>query len=350
MGCAGGPGRCLMTAEQSKPLPFEVTRADDILIAQYPEPKYAVPDLLSNGLGAMGGRPKVGKSRMGLQLAQAKGTGGYVLGRKVELGPVLYLALEDSPRRLQKRMREQNWSKGALVDFVHLGTKASKELLPLHEGGVEKLQRAIEIRGYAIVIIDTFKRAIRGLDTKKPGAFEKVLEPLQEIAQCSDCLIWYIDHIRKIGEHDGDIIEDLIDSTSKSAPLDTAWGLYRERGKVGAKLQITGRDIEERTLSLKFDSVTMTWQVVGEGDKVPTPKQKKLIETVRKLGGRCKAGAVAGELGDNLSNISKQLKDIANDGFLEYEEDTKEFFTAIIPSTSGLSFLYDESPVTQGNR
>ncbi len=73
-----------------------------LLDADFPDPVWAVPDLITVGLTILAGRPKVGKSWLALQTAIAVGTGGKVLDRHVKQGSVLYLALEDNARRLQK--------------------------------------------------------------------------------------------------------------------------------------------------------------------------------------------------------------------------------------------------------
>ena len=59
----------------------------------------------------LAGRPKAGKSWLALNLAEAIANGGKVLGVDVEQGDVLYLALEDNPRRLQQRLDQ-------LIPFV----------------------------------------------------------------------------------------------------------------------------------------------------------------------------------------------------------------------------------------
>ncbi len=73
-------------------------------MTEWPEPTWAVPGLLPAGLCIFAGKQKAGKSWLALQIAQAVATGGHVLGQQIERGPILYLALEDIPRRLQDRM------------------------------------------------------------------------------------------------------------------------------------------------------------------------------------------------------------------------------------------------------
>ncbi len=48
----------------------------ELLDAEFPEPKWAIPNLIPEGLSIIGGRPKVGKSWLLLQAAIAVGSGG----------------------------------------------------------------------------------------------------------------------------------------------------------------------------------------------------------------------------------------------------------------------------------
>src|SRR4051794_6398164 len=80
--------------------------AADLMTATFPEPKWAVPGLVAEGLNLLVGAPKLGKSWLCLGLAVAVASGGRALGKvKVDQGAVLYAALEDPPRRLQGRLQ-----------------------------------------------------------------------------------------------------------------------------------------------------------------------------------------------------------------------------------------------------
>jgi RecA-family ATPase len=58
-------------------------------------------ELLPEGLTILAGRPKCGKSWLALHIAMQVAAGGRTLeSTPVEPGPVLYLALEDTKRRL----------------------------------------------------------------------------------------------------------------------------------------------------------------------------------------------------------------------------------------------------------
>ena len=80
--------------------------ATDLMTTDFPEPRWAVPGLLCEGLNLLVGSPKLGKSWLCLGLGVAIASGGVALGKiHVEEGDVLYAALEDTPRRLQGRLR-----------------------------------------------------------------------------------------------------------------------------------------------------------------------------------------------------------------------------------------------------
>jgi len=69
--------------------------------------RWAIPELLPEGCILLGGRPKMGKSMLALNIAIAVATGGTALGHyQVEAGDVLYYDLEGNRRRLQTRARK----------------------------------------------------------------------------------------------------------------------------------------------------------------------------------------------------------------------------------------------------
>ena len=71
----------------------------------FSEPAWVVPGIIPEGCCILAGRPKIGKSFLVLEIALAVAAGTQVLGVDVEQRPVLYLALEDNERRLQRRAR-----------------------------------------------------------------------------------------------------------------------------------------------------------------------------------------------------------------------------------------------------
>ena len=308
-------------APYAKPPKLRVHRMADIIGAEIPEPVWAVPNMLPIGLTIFGGRPKVGKSWLALQLAQAVGTGGVFLGREVKKRKVLYLALEDYARRLKDRAVKQKWTdKDAWVDVVLPDDAAA--ILPLNKKGTA-LRAAIEAGGYELIIIDTLSRALDG-DQNDMATMTKALAPLQTFAASHGCCIVVIDHFNKAlgaNPHNGaamvdtdpdsiDPIQNLGGSTGKPGTADSIWGLYRRTKAGSAILALTGRDVADLRLGLQFDPATGIWQSEGNADLpklTPADKDHRHAERAwgrdetRRLsrGARARPGAGVQRLGKN---------------------------------------------------
>src|SRR4051794_35919991 len=81
--------------------------ASELMAMNFPEPRWAIPGLVAEGVTLLAGAPKVGKSWLALNTSPAVAAGGKALGKvDVESGDVLYLALEDNPRRLRSRLEK----------------------------------------------------------------------------------------------------------------------------------------------------------------------------------------------------------------------------------------------------
>jgi len=288
--------------------------ADDILTTAWPEPRWAVPGLLPAGLTICGGRPKVGKSWLGLQLAMAVASGGEALGSKAVAGRVLVLALEDPPRRVKERMVRQGWPAGLPVEVLPLG-KFQERVGDLGRGGAARLASQIERGQYRLVVIDTFSRAFAG-DQNDHAAMTAALSPIQEIAQTLNTAVVIIDHLRKGGTDTADAVVDLLGSTAKAALCDAVMGLYRERGKAAARLLVTGRDVEERSLALTMDWQAGLWRCEGRADAVELAgRQADIVAVVKEMGGATIA-AISTAIGRDRSNTYRACMDLCERGII----------------------------------
>ena len=292
----------------------------------FPDPPWVVPTLLPVGLTLLAGKPKVGKSWLALQLVAAVGTGGCFLGYRVPRGKCLYLALEDSLRRLQTRMKLQDWPADADVDFMVAA--GASQMLPLNKGNnAAALARLIAERGYKLIVIDTLSRALSG-DQNDAHDMTMALSPLQETAHTQGCAIVLVDHFNKGAAYAGDSemapdpVLSILGSTAKGAIADTLWGLSRQRGRVGAVLSIVGRDVEEQQLALKQDAITRCWQCEGNADAVRVSDARRLVwEAVRELG-QTTCTELAEILGRNKGTVLRDLVELTNNGLLFREGNT----------------------------
>jgi hypothetical protein len=282
----------------------------ELLAADFPPPVWVVDGLLPAGLSLLAGRPKLGKSFMGLQLALAVGAGGRFLGRDVAQGRALYVALEDSPRRLQTRLKDMG---AAALDGLSLAFGWPALNTP---DGIDALADAIRANGLKLVVIDTLARAIEGrMDWDEIGQVTALMGGLQELALAADACILLIDHHRKGNGMGADVVDDVMGSTGKSAVCDTIWGLYRKRGDKGATLALTGRDVEEAQLGVAFDPATSCWQVAEDtqGVRVGT-MQAAIVGTLKGLGGEATTAEIADILLADRSQVSREMGELVAKG------------------------------------
>ncbi|MDH7489138.1 MAG: AAA family ATPase [Anaerolineae bacterium] len=286
---------------------------DELLATEFSDPTWIVPGILPAGLASLAGRPKLGKSWLALQLAIAVGSGGRFLDIAMERGFVLYLALEDSPRRLKKRLE-------MLRARPDISLRFETDWLPLdgEAGGLEDLQRVAARDKPRLIIIDTLARSFTShVDWNDLGRTTGAMAALQDLALNRDLCILCVDHHRKVGPTAADVIDDIVGSTGKSAVVDTAWGLYRKRGERGATLRIAGRDVDEQELALEFDSLTGCWQLLGDAREVASRSAQEEILGILQSLREADASLVAKEAGLARPTARKHLERLCDQGLAE---------------------------------
>ena len=83
--------------------PLQLIDAQELLLTPLDETPFLVEDIFPGGVNILAGDEKSGKSWMMLQLAISIATGQDFLDHHVDQGNVLYLSLEDTYARIQKR-------------------------------------------------------------------------------------------------------------------------------------------------------------------------------------------------------------------------------------------------------
>jgi AAA domain/Winged helix-turn-helix DNA-binding len=233
--------------------------AKELLSMDLPEPTWGVPGLIPAGVTLLAGPPKIGKSWMGLGISVAVATGGKALGKvEVDPGDVLYLALEDTARRLKSRLRMMLPRDDPGPETLTLAI----ECPPLPQGGDERIAAWLDQHPNArLVVVDVFGR-LRGTVPANPSYqldYESVAR-FKALADRYGVAIVLVHHTRK------QEAEDFVDAVSGTAGLgaaaDAVLVLRRVRGKADAVLHITGRDLEEATHALTFARHLGTWELL----------------------------------------------------------------------------------------
>ncbi|MBV6400838.1 MAG: hypothetical protein CNIPEHKO_01132 [Anaerolineales bacterium] len=289
--------------------------AATILKNEYPPIDWIVKDYLAPGLAFLVGKPKVGKSWLALQLALSVLTGGKMFDRDVKKGRVLILALEDNERRLHARMKQQGWDevKPGSVDFM-MAEHFRDQITALNTGGGKRLLKYIEKKKYRLVIVDTFSRAIQG-DQLDPAEMTKAVGDLQQYALDKGVSLVIVDHMPKNSPSQNPI-DHLYGSVAKAGVADLLWGLYKEQGKLGAKLAINGRDVEDTELKLTFDKSLVYWHCEGTAQDVEmTAQRKAILEALGDLG-ISQVKDIAEATGQRQNHCRTKLNDLVNAGLV----------------------------------
>ena len=236
-------------------------RAADLLAKGLPEHRWAVRDVLPEGVALLVGRPKIGKSWLALNLALAIASGGYALGRiRVEAGDVLYLSLEDNERRLKARLTSI-LGKDQCPDRLTLSTAWPR----LDDRGLQWLDAWAEKHPEArLIIVDTLQK-VRPAASRNGTLYAddyKALEGLQMLAGRRGLTILVLHHTRKLGADDP--LETISGTQGLGGAADSVLVLKRDRTHRDATLFITGRDVEEAEITLRWDPIHTCWSLLGE--------------------------------------------------------------------------------------
>ena len=306
--------------------PISVQSAQVILQTDYPPPLTIVENLLPVGLGSLSGRPKIGKSWLALQLFRSMSTGEPFLGQKVTPARSLYIALEDSARRLKDRMLKQAWpASGQLVDFL-FGTDFREQVGLLDRGGLDVFKRLLLTHGYRLVVVDTLSRAL-GADQRDEGEVTWALGPLQEFAIQQEICILFIDHHRKPSGLSPSPVDDILGSTAKAGVPDVIWGIYREQGKPMATLEVVGRELDQQSLPVAFNLQTFCWELT-----TLLPQRKgEILELLADIG-PANVNQIASALGKPVSHTSTRLRELRSENKVICIKDGKQTIYSLPPS------------------
>lgn len=246
----------------------------------FPPPRWAVPDLIPEGLTILAGAPKTGKSFFALGLCLAVALGGIALSRiPTSPGDVLLVALEDPMQRIQNRIKSLGLGT-PWPERLHLMNECPRA----HEGGLDFLNGWLgDHPDTRLVVVDTLQK-YRKPHGRNNNAYEADYEAaggLKQIADRHHAGILVLHHTKK-GEV-SDPLEGVSGTMGLSGAADTTLVLKRARGQGKADLFITGRDIEERTLALLFDE--LGWKLEGNAEEVRLSESRKsVLQVVEGIG------------------------------------------------------------------
>lgn len=243
---------------------FDLTRsswtADKLMLAEFDDPKWAVPGVLCEGVTVLAGPPKVGKSWLSLGLGLDIAAGRPAFGSiEIDPGPVLYLALEDTARRLKSRMGKVLGDNGTAPSQLTLAT----ECPPLPQGGDTAIATWLDRnRSARLVVIDVFAK-LRGAAV--PGAPQydadyAAVGRIKKVADHYGIAVVLVHHVRKAVHED--FLATVSGTNGITGAADAVLVLERARNNADATLHVTGRDVEEADYALSFDPACGSWSML----------------------------------------------------------------------------------------
>jgi RecA-family ATPase len=306
--------------EDSKPRPRPtVTNPRSAADLQNDPPrkvKWVIPGLIPVGLSILVGSPKVGKSWFALALAIAKAKGSIAFGKiKVGMGIAHYVALEDNEGRLHERIETILGGIIANNDFPQK-LLYSLEMAAIGSGGIAQLEKFLtQNPDSELIIIDTLGRIIPN-SGKQGYKFEvEYMAKLQGLTLKNPNLAIMVLHHDRKAQSD-DFVHLVSGTHGISGTADTVMVLKKlSRINVNAILYITGRDIEEQELKLKFDSGI--WELTEE---LPITTERNAIIELLKKNGPMTMNEISSALNKKQENIRQLVYKLKKKGSIYYEK------------------------------
>jgi Bifunctional DNA primase/polymerase, N-terminal/AAA domain len=288
---------------------------------KFPPLRFAVPELLPEGLVLLSGAPKVGKStiikRIGLEVSR----GGYVFGQKCELLDTLYLALEDDDAALQGDSDSLLGEGGNIPENFYYITEIVPGKL------IETVGAWLDTVEIGLVVVDTLGRA---MEPAKQGetTYERdyrIMTLLKTICKKHPGSTVVVSHHTRKGKSE-DWLDTVSGTNAIAGAADTIISLSRNRNETGGIWRATSRKrmddaeyalILERPYGWRLDGDDL---VEAAGNAVKDVNQKlgersvELLDFVNDNPGGVRAAEVAKELGISPKDAGTYLNNALKRG------------------------------------
>lgn len=247
----------------------------------FPPPTSYIDGLIVDGFGILGGKPKLGKSFWAIRAAITIATGGIAFSnanRAVVQAPVLYLALEDSEARLQRRLNALEPDAAWPADL-----RVATQWKRFDQGGLDNLADAVDTDGYKVVFVDTLARVRaprKGKDSYQEDS--DAMSKVHDLVRERDGLaLWVVHHAKKEGADD--FIDEISGTTGIAGVVDHVALLQRGRGEADAVIRFTSRDAEEHDTAYSFNGGA--WTEIGPAAQYEASKaERDLLAALDSLG------------------------------------------------------------------
>ena len=218
---------------------------EELLNTAYAPVTPIIDDLLYPGVYLFVGAPKLGKSFLMAQLAYHVSKGIPLWNYTVHQGTVLYLALEDTYPRLQRRLSRMFDVSG--TEKLHFAITSSGIDSGLDKGLEGFVQQYPDTK---LIIIDTLQkvRETGGVEYSYANDYQ-IMSRLKEIADRYGICLLLVHHTRK--QRSDDSYDTVSGTNGLFGAADGAFLLQKEKRTANtATLEISGRDQQDQKLHL----------------------------------------------------------------------------------------------------
>lgn len=253
----------------------EIVSCETIMNTEYPPAKFCVDTLIGRGCYLVAGVPKIGKSKLALDICISVAKGENALDLQTEKGSALYLALEDPYERLQNRLYEL------------LAEPVDNLFFCIRVNGIGcGLEKAIE-DFYAehpdlrLVIVDTFQK-VRKLHESSYATDYQEVSAVKEIADRLGITVILIHHLRKL--HDKDPFNMISGTTGIRGCVDGAIVLImKDEYSHTVTLHAEGRDIVNRKMELQLEKESQRWKVLADDLVEPEKFDDEVVTAIAEI-------------------------------------------------------------------
>ncbi len=297
----------------SRPAYLSGISAAALMAKQFQPVRYIINDLLAEGATLFAGKPKLGKSWLALDIGLAVASGHPLFGSlPVEGGDVLYLALEDSERRLRSRLVKKGMS---VPERLTLAT----EWPDMENGCIAELDAwADAMTKPVLVIIDVLKK-VRSATRYNEAIYDadyRALDPIAKWARGRGLAALIVHHVRKMDADDP--LDCVSGTTGLTGASDTVMVLKRDTGTGHCILYVRGRDVEEAEKAVRFEPDTGRWRLLGNADEVGRSNERQaILDLLREKAIPLTVREISDILGKNYEAVRKCLTRMFGDGDIQ---------------------------------
>jgi len=290
---------------------FERINTETIMATKFEPIKWTVPNYVPEGFSVLAGRQKLGKTWLAIDWALAVACGGVAMGSVgVEQGDVLYIDMENGPRRIQRRIDalfpdERHRPDLSRLEWVTDAPELDKGLIDALEDWRASVEKP------RLVVIDVLQR-IKPAGTANRNSYENdysAWAPLQKWAMENGIAVVGLHHTKKGGADDP--LEALSGSNGLSACADTT--LVLDRDGNGITLYVRGRDVDEKESAMSFEAGA--WSIQGDAAEVRRSDERAVIlELLADNQEAMSPSEIADALGLPRNNVKQLLFKMAKAG------------------------------------